>query len=405
MKKRLFTIVLLCGIFSLVFLATVETLWSVSSYRAMRNNYKHQLQSILEEASWQYVVIDKYMEFGSVGRLHTLVGDQLTAAGISTEYVVEVLSATDAEPIVLMAKGDKRVIDRPMSVDKSLSPIVLRLTVNDPHNDILSSMRNILLLQLLSILLLVAIFYYLVNTLFRAKTVEKIRQDLTHNITHELRTPIAAAYATTDLLLTSEQISEQKSLRDEYLGMTLKELKWLNNMVDEILRSSTDVGLALNLERCNLRSIVEDVRTTLSLKFQDAEIEWVIDVDEEIVIYADRFHLESSISALVDNGIKYNESRPKIAISARVSKNHTTIVVSDNGVGIPYAEQRHIFEKFYRIPQGNRHDTKGYGLGLSYVKSVAKSHNGTIALSSKVGVGTSFYLTLPNYVTKKSTNS
>ena len=145
MKKRLFTIVLLCGIFSLVFLATVETLWSVSSYRAMRNNYKHQLQSILEEASWQYVVIDKYMEFGSVGRLHTLVGDQLTAAGISTEYVVEVLSATDAEPIVLMAKGDKRVIDRPMSVDKSLSPIVLRLTVNDPHNDILSSMRNILL--------------------------------------------------------------------------------------------------------------------------------------------------------------------------------------------------------------------------------------------------------------------
>lgn len=405
MKKRLFTIVLLCGIFSLVFLATVETLWSVSSYRAMRNNYKHQLQSILEEASWQYVVIDKYMEFGSVGRLHTLVGDQLTAAGISTEYVVEVLSATDAELIVLMAKGDKRVIDRPMSVDKSLSPIVLRLTVNDPHNDILSSMRNILLLQLLSILLLVAIFYYLVNTLFRAKTVEKIRQDLTHNITHELRTPIAAAYATTDLLLTSEQISEQKSLRDEYLGMTLKELKRLNNMVDEILRSSTDVGLALNLERCNLRSIVEDVRITLSLKFQYAEIEWVIDVDEEIVIYADRFHLESSISALVDNGIKYNESRPKITISARVSKNHTTIVVSDNGVGIPCAEQRHIFEKFYRIPQGNRHDTKGYGLGLSYVKSVAKSHNGTIELSSKVGVGSSFYLTLPNYVTKKSTNS
>jgi signal transduction histidine kinase len=91
-----------------------------------------------------------------------------------------------------------------------------------------------------------------------------------------------------------------------------------------------------------------------------------------------------------------------ITISARVSKNHTTIVVSDNGVGIPYAEQRHIFEKFYRIPQGNRHDTKGYGLGLYYVKSIVEQHGGKISLKSTVGQGSTFEITLPTY--GKSTN-
>lgn len=411
MKKGRFTIILLCGILSLVLLTVIETRWSVNSYRSMRDNYTHQLQVLLEEATWQYVArptqYEPYMKYGSINRLHTFVGEQLRSAGIDTEYMVEVCSTTNAEPIVLMAMGDEIDSKRKMVIEKQLTPIILRLTVNDPHNDILSSMRNILLLQIISILLLVATFYYLTNTLFKAKAIERIRQDLTHNITHELKTPITAAYVATDVLRTTEQIAQNKSLRDEYLDMTLNELKRLSNMVDEILHSSIEAidAKCLTFEECNIREIFDEVCATQRLKYRDRDIVWQIEVESDTIVVADRHHLYTLVSTLVDNGIKYCSQRPIITLGAHNSEATTTITVQDNGVGIAKNEQRLIFEKFYRIPQGNLHNSKGYGLGLYYAKNIVKSHNGSIELSSKIGQGSIFRITLPRYGTKTNTNS
>ena len=248
-------------------------------------------------------------------------------------------------------------------------------------------------------MVLTAAFGYLLHTLFRAKSLEQIRRDLTHNITHELKTPIAAAYAATDALRNSETIASDKTTRNEYLDMSLSALSRLGDMVEEILRTSTEEFEKhdLKIERCNAEDIVAEVRSTFDLKYQEREVEWRIDIPADIEIMADRMQMLSMLSALVDNAIKYCTSRPMVTISVLNTTNNTVIRIVDNGIGIAPSEQRRVFDKFYRISQGNRHDTKGYGLGLYYVRNIVERHGGTIHLHSTVGKGSEFEITLPIY--------
>lgn len=409
MKKRSFTIVLLCSIFSLVFLAMVEIIWAVDTYRGMRNTYNNQIESIFEEATWQYVSRNSNGNYTlpDITRLQTILQEEMRTSGIECRFVVSVIVATDhtLEPIWIISSED--ISEKHIVFDKSLAPLILRLAVDDPHSAIMASMRWMLILQLLSIVVLTAAFAYLLHTLFRAKSLEQMRRDLTHNITHELKTPIAAAYAATDALRSSPSFANNETKRNEYLDLSLQSLKRLEDMVEQILRSSSEEfeQRKLNYTICNVRDIVEEVRTTLDLKYQEREVMWNIDIPHAIEIRADRLHIASAISALADNAIKYCLNRPHITITATTINSTTTISISDNGVGIPNSEHRRIFEKFYRISQGNRHDTKGFGLGLYYVKSIIELHHGSVSLHSKVGKGSTFEITLPAYGKTTNINS
>lgn len=401
MKKRSFTIVLLSGIFSLVLLAVVEVIWAVDTYRNMRDTYRNQIESIFDEATWQYVSRHSNGNYTlpDISRLQTILQEELRTSGIGSHFTISVLVITDhaSEPIWVINSED--IDERHIEFDKSLTPLTLRLAVDDPHSAIMASMRWMLILQLLSIVVLTAAFGYLLHTLFRAKSLEQIRRDLTHNITHELKTPIAAAYAATDALRNSETIASDKTTRNEYLDMSLSALSRLGDMVEEILRTSTEEfeKQDLNIERCNAEDIVAEVRSTFDLKYQKREVEWRIDIPADIEIMADRMQMLSMLSALVDNAIKYCTSRPMVTISVLNTTNNTVIRIVDNGIGIAPSEQRRVFDKFYRISQGNRHDTKGYGLGLYYVRNIVERHGGTIHLHSTVGKGSEFEITLPIY--------
>jgi signal transduction histidine kinase len=401
MKKRSFTIVLLSGIFSLVLLAVVEVIWAVDTYRNMRDTYRNQIESIFEEATWQYVSRHSNGNYTlpDISRLQTILQEELRTSGIGSHFTISVLVITDhaSEPIWVINSED--IDERHIEFDKILTPLTLRLAVDDPHSAIMASMRWMLILQLLSIVVLTAAFAYLLHTLFRAKSLEQIRRDLTHNITHELKTPIAAAYAATDALRNSETIASDKTTRNEYLDMSLSALSRLGDMVEEILRTSTEEfeKQDLKIERCNAEDIVAEVRSTFDLKYQEREVEWRIDIPADIEIMADRMQMLSMLSALVDNAIKYCTSRPMVTISVLNTTNNTVIRIVDNGIGIAPSEQRRVFDKFYRISQGNRHDTKGYGLGLYYVRNIVERHGGTIHLHSTVGKGSEFEITLPIY--------
>ena len=404
MKKGRFITILLCGILSLCLIVVMETIWSVDTYRNMRYNDQQQVQSILNEATRQYITStdNSSVTIGRIERLYTIVEDVMLSVGMNVEYMVEVLSTTDSEPIVLASKGSENIGGDRMSVERMYTPIILRLTVDDPHSEIVHSMRFMLILQSLSVILLVATFIYLIRTLFRAKSLDKIRRDLTHNITHELKTPIAAAYAATDMLRTTPDIAQDEQLRNEYLDMTLGEIKRLETLVEEILRSSTEEFeyATLHLEECRLADVVGEVSATLDLKYSGRNVSWRVDIKDDIFLFTDRFHLGAVISALVDNAIKYSPANPMVAIVASVNEKTVTIIVEDNGIGIPSGERRRIFDKFYRVSQGNRHDTKGFGLGLYYVQNIVRRLGGSIGLVSKVGCGSQFILKLPRYVKK-----
>ena len=401
MKKSRFTIVLLCGIFSLVFLATVEIIWAVDTYKNMRNAYRNQIESIFEEATWQYVTRFPNGDYTlpNIERLHTILKEELRISDLECQFMISILApiGDNFEPIWEIS--NESLSERKIDFNKSFPPLTIRLTVDDPHTTIIASMRLIVILQMLSIVVLTITFIYLLHTLFRAKSLEQIRRDLTHNITHELKTPIAAAYAATDALRNSESIANNETLRNDYLDMSISSLRRLGDMVEEILRTSTEEfeKQKLNIERCNVEEIVTEVRTAIDLKYKEREVEWRIDIAQGIVVSADRLYLHAMLSALMDNAIKYCVSKPIVTLFVSNSNDNSTIRIADNGIGIAPREQRRVFDKFYRVSQGNRHDTKGYGLGLYYVRNIVERHGGKIAMRSALGKGTEFEITLPIY--------
>ena len=401
MKKSRFTIVLLCGIFSLVFLAAVEIIWAVDTYKNMRNAYRNQIESIFEEATWQYVTRFPNGDYTlpNIERLHTILKEELRISGLECQFMISILApiGDNFEPIWEIS--NESLSERKIDFNKSFPPLTIRLTVDDPHTTIIASMRLIVILQMLSIVVLTITFIYLLHTLFRAKSLEQMRRDLTHNITHELKTPIAAAYAATDALRNSESIANNETLRNDYLDMSISSLRRLGDMVEEILRTSTEEfeKQKLNIERCNVEEIVTEVRTAIDLKYKEREVEWRIDIAQGIVVSADRLYLHAMLSALMDNAIKYCVSKPIVTLFVSNSNDNSTIRIADNGIGIAPREQRRVFDKFYRVSQGNRHDTKGYGLGLYYVRNIVERHGGKIAMRSALGKGTEFEITLPIY--------
>ena len=401
MREQNFRVVSVVVVLALALLVAVEAMWSVRTYRDMREKYEQQICSVMEEAAWKYATNsmngDAAINIGNISRFHAFVGEGLRTAGLATDFRVEVLSTTDAEPIVIMAMGDLPADEDVISVDKRLTPLILRLTVADPHSAILGDMKRMLIMQGISVLLLIIAFLYMLRSLFRAKEVEKIRRDLTHNITHELKTPIAAAYASVDTLRTMPEIVDEQ--RSDYLDMAHGELQRLGTMVDEILRSSTEkfATAELRFEECDVAKMVERVVKSLDMRYASRNVEWSVDMEDGCAVVADAFYLEGALSALVDNAIKYSSERPKVKLCGSVRNGYTYISVEDCGIGIPRKEQKHIFDKFYRITSGDKYSTSGYGIGLYFVRSVVERHGGSVSLTSTLGEGSCFTLKLLRY--------
>lgn len=402
MKRSRFISLFVLAILSMALLAVVEVVWSVRSYREMRDSYKRQIASLFDESIWQYagdVAGTKSVNLGPLEGLYAIVGEQLRTSAIETRFTVELLLPINGEPKVVSRLGDNTESLRTLSVDSSVSPVTLRLIVEDPHSKILSSMRGMIIISLLTTLLLIFTFIYLLRTLFRAKTLEHIRRDLTHNITHELRTPIAAARAAVDTLRSTPEIAQSEALREEYLAMTRSELDRLGVMVDSILRSSLDDDEPTKLrpESVQLQAIVDDVLSSLRLRYSSREIDFSSDITDDTSVWVDRASLRVILQNIVDNSIKYSEGVAKIKIVASSKDDKTLFSVEDEGVGIDHREQKRVFDKFYRVTSAYLQTSQGYGIGLYHVRMLVERNGGSIELWSAPRQGTKITVTLPKH--------
>jgi signal transduction histidine kinase len=402
MKRGRFISLFVLAILSLALLAVVEVVWSVRSYREMRDSYNNQIISIFDEAVWRYagnIEGSRNVTLGPLEGLYAIVSEQLRTSGIDTRYRVEMLLLVDGEPTLMSRHGDDTESLRTLSVEAQISSITIRLVVEDPHTKILASMRGMIIISIIATLLLILTLIYLLVTLFRAKTLERIRRDLTHNITHELRTPIAAARAATDALSSTPEIAQNDTLREEYLAMTRSELDRLSVMVDSILRSSLDdeSPVVLRPECVVLQGVVDEVVASLRLKYSSLQIDFSSTIAEGTSVWVDKASLRTIVLNLVDNGIKYSNGLPKIRVKALSSDKQVSFSIEDEGIGIPRSEQRRVFDKFYRVSSAYRQDSQGFGLGLYHVRTLVERSGGEIALESKIGCGTRITITLPKY--------
>ena len=270
-----------------------------------------------------------------------------------------------------------------------------RLWVEPTHTLVLQQMRGILYTSFFIIIILGISFWYLTRIILRQKSVEEMKEDFTHNITHELKTPIAVAYAANDALLNFKG-AEKPEKRQSYLQIIQDQLKQLGGLVEQILSMSMEQrkNFRLSYESIELKPMLENLIAQHRLK-ADKPVVFHLFAEEGITVRADRTHLYNMVSNLIDNAMKYSNDHAEISISAAVRGSYIILKVADKGIGIPADKQKHLFDKFYRVPTGNLHNVKGYGLGLYYVKTMIEQHKGTVSVESSTGKGSTFTLQIP----------
>ena len=260
---------------------------------------------------------------------------------------------------------------------------------------VLRQMSGILATSFVILVILAFSFWFLIRTILKQKTLEEMKSDFTNNVTHELKTPIAVAYAANDALLNFNQ-AEEKEQRDKYLRICQEQLQRLSGLVEQILSMSMERRKTFRLhpEELSVREILEPLIEQHKLK-AEKPVHVTVDIEpEDLTIIADRTHFSNIISNLMDNAIKYSHGEAEVNIRCRKADTgqgeQTEISVSDHGIGIAAEKQKLIFDKFYRVPTGNLHDVKGYGLGLFYVKTMTEKHGGSISVKSEPGKGSKF---------------
>jgi len=267
-----------------------------------------------------------------------------------------------------------------------------QLTIEPINMFVLRQMSGILATSFVILIILSFSFWYLIRTILRQKTLEEMKSDFTNNITHELKTPIAVAYAANDALLNFN-LAEDKKQRDKYLNICQEQLQRLSGLVEQILSMSMERRKTFRLhpEALHLRDVFPSLIEQHKLK-AGKPVEIKLDIEpESLMATADRTHFSNILSNLIDNAIKYSPEKADIIIYCRKTETEQVeISVSDHGIGIPADKQSLVFDKFYRIPTGNIHNTKGYGLGLFYVKTMVEKHNGSVTVKSEPGKGSTF---------------
>ncbi len=257
-------------------------------------------------------------------------------------------------------------------------------------------------------LIIIGIFILTIYIIFRQKQLSEIKNDFINNMTHELKTPISTISLASQMLKDKSIPAAVKNL-DQISLIIETESKRLGFHVEKVLQMAIidKGGLDLKRKELNVHSILNHILTNTNLKIKDrnGSLDYEFKATE-LEIYADELHISNIFANLLDNAIKYSKNSPKIEVLTKNLNGHIVISIKDNGIGIKKENQKRIFEKFYRVPTGNIHDVKGFGLGLSYVKKIIEEHKGYIKLNSETGKGSQFDVYLPiskhNYNIKKN---
>ncbi|WP_304647931.1 sensor histidine kinase KdpD [uncultured Duncaniella sp.] len=259
-------------------------------------------------------------------------------------------------------------------------------------NNILREMGGVITTSALIALVLTFGFWYLLHVIARQRTIEEMKDDFVNNMTHELKTPIAIAYAANDSLLQFPDPKDEERTK-KYLTAALDQLSKLSGLVENILAMSMErrKHLTMAKEKIRLRDFLANIIEQQKLK-ADKPCDIILECQGDATVEADPSHFSNVIGNLIDNSIKYSGESVSIIIKADANG----MYVADNGIGIPDKSLPEIWSKFYRVPHGNRSDVRGYGIGLFYVKSIIDKHGWSIGVESKSGKGSKFTIKFSN---------
>ncbi len=237
-------------------------------------------------------------------------------------------------------------------------------------------------------------FIYTIRTMLSQKKLSLLKDDFVNNMTHELKTPVATISIAAEAI---DNFQVDKEVQSTYIGIIRYQAKNLEHLIDQILTNLVNKQTIIGLvkEKVNINNVLQHVLSQSEPQFLVSKIELNLNLtSKQLIINADPVHLGNVIANLVDNAIKYGGNQREIGISLQEDNKQAIIQITNEGSEIPSDYLSKIFEPFFRVPTGNMHQVKGYGLGLSYVKDIVAQHNGLITVTSKSGL-TTFILKLP----------
>ena len=254
-----------------------------------------------------------------------------------------------------------------------------------------------LYMSIFLILVIAVMFFISLRTISNQRKLDQMKSEFINNMTHEIKTPISTISLACEML-SDESISQDAASRSNFIGIVADENQRMRLLVETILQSAkmSNKNFSMNPKEVDINALVEKVLNSfkLTLANRSGSVERHLDAEPSTIV-ADELHMTNLVYNLVDNGIKYSTGAPQIVVSTAVEGHNVLLRVQDHGIGISKSDQRHIFEKFYRVSTGNVHNVKGFGIGLNYVAQVVRLHHGHIAVESEPGSGTTFTVSLP----------
>jgi two-component system phosphate regulon sensor histidine kinase PhoR len=256
---------------------------------------------------------------------------------------------------------------------------------------------NVWIISTFVLITALVFFAYAIFVILRQKRLSEVQRDFINNMTHEFKTPVSTIGISAEVLSQPDIVHDPSRLQN-YAGIISEQNKRIEHQIEKVLQLARIEKRQFQIkpEPVNVHDMIHKVATGFEPNVLEKGGEIILELqNHDPEIMADPDHFINALYNLVDNAVKYCKTRPSVTIRTQTHNGKLHILVSDNGIGIEKKYQQKIFDKFYRVPTGNVHDVKGFGIGLNYVKSIVRNHHWTIQLESKPGEGSTFILIIP----------
>lgn len=330
--------------------------------------------------------------------------DSLNVDSISGQFKKVLLkTGIDLPFSVTLLRPDKKLTPPKMVASSALvrlTPFLYySLSFTGVREWVLNKIKPQIIFSLFITLLTIVSFYLLYRNLRLQQKLVEIKNDFISNVTHELKTPVATVSVALEALKNFD-VLENPRLANEYLDIAWSEVNRLALLTDKILKTAIfeSNGIKLHREHIHMDKLIDQILSSMRLMLEKSNASVAFDKQgEDFVLTGAVDHLANVIYNLLDNALKYKGGDPVISISLKEMPDTVILSIQDNGTGIPAEYKSRIFEKFFRVPTGDVHTVKGYGLGLNYVSNVVKGHGGTITVDSEMQHGSCFTIVLPRH--------
>ncbi len=426
MNRKTIVIIILIASLSLVGILATQIYWVNTTFKLKEEQFDNSVRIALKSVVNQLLQnksdttfqkrllalscrktklsIDDYID---TKLIDSLIADELKCMFIDTRYSYGVYSKYNHKFVIGNYIGNENELIKShfqFSLSSIYKPGNYFLSIFFPRKtyELIHRIKLWVFLTALFLIILIISFTFVILTLLHQKKISEIKTDFINNMTHEFKTPIATSSLAAEMIQRDEVIVSPRKVK-KYASIILDENNRLQNQVEQVLQVAIleSGNQQFKIRRINVHEQLKTVLNSFELQFKEGNIKLKIKLGATNPnIMADKVHLLNIYYNLIDNAIKYTPDNPTIKVSTWNENNNIIISVKDNGIGISKENQQNIFKNLFRVPIGNIHEVRGFGLGLYYVKTVIDQFGGKIELTSDLGKGSDFELSFPSSVTK-----